>query len=249
MSAGVLSYWLCPWDFQCEACALDLVLSGRGRLRSGGAATDPTANAAATDGDVLHRPSDGALRHLQVPLRRRRGLHYHPDHVWARPAGPGRLRLGLDDLAARLTEGAEEWALPLPGQRLTTGDTLGRVYARGRLLRVASPLAGRVVARNDALPRWPTLAVWSPYDDGWLVEIETDVAPSTASGFLVDESVVASWFDAEVERLATGCPDPAEHPQLGPTLADGGQPAMALRDILGEAGLRAALRRMFPLSA
>jgi len=245
MSAGVLSYWLCPRDFQCEDCALDLVLSGRSQPRGG----EPGLAAPSDGGDVLHRVRQGALRHLQVPLRRRRGLHYHPDHVWARVIGPRRLRLGLDDVAARLTEGADEWSLPGPGEPLGSGDCLGRVHARGRLLRIASPLPGRVVARNEALSRWPTLAVWSPYDEGWLVEVETDAAPSTSTGFLADESVVAGWFEAEVERLGAGVPDPADNAQLGPTLPDGGYPAMALRDALGEPGLLAAIRRIFPLSA
>lgn len=244
MSAGVLSYWLCSRDFRCEDCGLDEVLSGRQRL----AGSERPPLAPAPGGDVLHRSERGPLRHLQVPLRRRRGLHYHPDHVWGRLNGPRRLRLGLDDIAARLTEGAADWSLPAVGEHIGTGDRLARLRTGGRVLRVASPLVGRVVARNEALARWPMLAVWSPYDDGWLVELETDVALSTMTGFLNDESVVAGWFEAEVERLAAGCPDPADHPELGPTLPDGGLPALTLCSALGEDGLHAAIRRVFPLS-
>lgn len=244
MSAGVLSYWLCPRDFQCEDCPLDRVLSGRPQGADVVRPPAPPENR----GDVLHRAERGPLRHLQVPLRRRRGLHYHPDHVWGRGEGPRRLRLGLDDIAARLTEGGAEWSLPVAGARLTTGDSLGEVRTRGGRLRIATPLAGRVVARNEALARWPMLAVWSPYDDGWLIDLESDTPLSTTTGFLDDEAVVAGWFEAEMERLSAGCPDPADNAALGPTLHDGGYPALALATALGEDGLRAAIRRVFPLS-
>lgn len=246
MTGGVLSYWLCQRDFHCESCPLDQVLSGGDPHPADGKAGGRAALAAADD--VLHPVAHGALRWLKVPLRRRRGIHYHPDHVWAREQTPGRLRLGLDDIGARLTEEAEGWSLPAPGQRISSGDPLGRAVVAGRSVHVTTPLPGRVVARNVALATHPILAVWSPYDAGWLIELETEAPLSVVTGFLSDEPVVVGWFEAEIARLADAAPEQPDDPTLGPTMADGGQPALTLSEALGRAALVQALARTFPVA-
>jgi len=241
MKAGVLSYWLCPRTSTCEDCPLDRFLSGRERLRTGLASSEGAR-------DALHRSAAPRLQHLRVPLRRRLGVHHHCSHIWAQQVANGRVRIGLDDIAARLTRGSTGWSLPTRDTSLAVGDCCGRTQVNGVTLRVASPLPGRVVLSNLELCRHPTLAVWSPCDAGWLLEISTPVQLDLASGFMHDDAVLADWFDAEIGRLARLCPptDDEIGAGIGETLADGGLPLCSLREALGEEGLRKALRRFFP---
>jgi glycine cleavage system H protein len=240
MSAGVLSYWLCPRQFDCENCVLDGLLSGR----------EPTLLEAGfpDDGEVVlhHAHHQGWLAHLSVPLRRRRGLWYHPAHVWGRAIGPGRVRLGLDDIAARLLADSEPWSLPEVGSTITAHDALGRTRVGGASVRVASPLPGRIVARNAALRRHPKLATWSPYDAGWLVEMTSDVRLCALAGFMRDEAVVSHWFERELDRLEACVPAEVRAGELGETLADGGTPRGSLRQLLGDDGFGSALHTVFP---
>jgi glycine cleavage system H protein len=167
-------------------------------------------------------------------------------HLWGAEAGRARTRIGLDDICARLLSGAETWTLPPVGSVVAEGQALAAIVAEGVCTTVRSPLGGRVVARNGALQRFPGLAAWSPYDLGWLVELDTDLPLGAVTGFIDDEAVVARWFDREIERV--GGHAPAMDSELGETANDGGAPCAALRDLLGPAGVRAALHAIFPPS-
>lgn len=242
MDAGVLGYRLCASDYDCETCALHLVLSGR--LRPEARGDDGTAA-----GDHL-LPTEGPLGPgLAVPLRMRRGIHYHTTHLWGRQEASGRVRIGLDDLAARLVGGSDGWSLPVPGTHVSTGDRIGSVTVGDMQVQVSAPVPCRVVARNEALRRYPQLAVWSPYDAGWLLEVamETEMSPTT--GFMATMDVAARWFEAEAHRVeALAAAHLAEESEVGVTMADGGAPVRNLPELLGPQGFRAALRSIFPAS-
>lgn len=238
MSAGVLSYWLCPRAYDCDSCVLDRILSGREPV---GPSTDGSC-----DGDTVLHTGNAALGALAVPLRRRRGVWYHPLHLWGRTVGPDRVRLGLDDVAARLLAGAEPWTLPTVGAAVTDGHTLAQTQVGDVSVQISAPVSGRVLARNDALRRYPALAAWSPYEAGWLVELGTDVPLGPLSGFMRDEAVVTRWFEREIDRIA-GFARPEDAWQgVGETLADGGTPCGALSDLLGPRGVADALEQVFP---
>lgn len=231
MTAGVLSYRLCTKNFDCDNCPVDRILSGR------------DGQPAASVEEVPQLSAHPVLEHLSVPIRRCVDLHYHPAHLWARQVEPGRVRLGLDDFRARLAETSESWRFPSIGTLLTTGDCFAETRVDGEVIRAASPMPGKLVARNHALRAHPALATWSPYGAGWMVELETDAELSPRYGFMHDHTVVQGWFDAELERLAACCRNGAEFDaELGPTMHDGGLPQANLRDLLGEAGYIAALK-------
>jgi glycine cleavage system H protein len=240
MKAGVLSYWLCPRDFDCEHCVLDRILSGRDPV-------DLVSDSDRDRGTDLYPIEAGPLSGLGVPLRRRRGLWYHPLHLWGRAAGPTRVRLGLDDISARLLANAEPWAMPPLGATLGDGRPLARTRVNGVDVQIASPAPGRVLARNEALRHYPALAAWSPYEAGWLVELALEAPLGALSGFMGDEDIVSHWFAREVERVAECAPLWTDDPSgLGETLADGGTPCATLSEALGPEGLRAALALVFP---
>jgi glycine cleavage system H protein len=238
MSAGVLSYWLCPRGYDCESCVLDRILSGREPVGP--------ATGSAGDGDTVLHNENTALTSLSVPLRRRRGVWYHPLHLWGRTVGPDRVRLGLDDIAARLLAGAEPWTLPAVGATVTDGHTLARTRVGAVEVQISAPVSGRVLAHNDALRRYPVLAAWSPYEAGWLVELGTDVPLGPLSGFMRDEAVVTRWFEREIDRLAGFARPDDAWPAVGETLADGGTPCATLPDLLGSRGIEGALGQVFP---
>lgn len=234
MTGGVLSYWLCQWEYACDNCLLDAILSGR--RPSMLACTDKQW----PQGDVLHGIELPAIGRLGPPLRRRRGLNYHTAHVWAREITPGYIRVGLDDIAARLASGCDGWSLPTVGALLSRSALLGQTRNEGIEITVSSPLKGHVVSRNEALRRHPEVMTWSPYDAGWLVDIATEAMLSPKNGFIADESVAERWFESEAERVDSFAR--TDNERLGPTLGDGGVARGTLREVLGPAGFRAAIR-------
>jgi glycine cleavage system H protein len=237
MTAGLLSYWLCPRDYACDDCLLDAILSGR----------DGGSEATIGD-DALHGLGSDPFEHLAVPLRRRQRLAYHPTHFWARSLRPPRVRIGLDDVAARLLEGSQGWQVPRPGRVLAIREEIASTRWEDIPIRLTTPLPGRVLNVNNDLARYPSLLTWSPYDAGWLVDLAVEPDTLDGHGFFHEEGVVARWFQAEVDRLGSCSTRLLTDEDLGPTLADGGLPCATLREALGERGLLAALRAFFPFS-
>ncbi len=67
--------------------------------------------------------------------------------------------------------------LPEVGDMLEAGKTFGVVESVKAVSDVYAPVAGEVVAVNEALPDEPEALNNSPYDEGWLIKIKlTDPA-------------------------------------------------------------------------
>ncbi len=98
-------------------------------------------------------------------------LRYSTDHEWARP-GEGRVRVGITDYAQDALGDVVFVDLPEVGKTVAAGDALGEVESTKSVSEVYAPVAGRVVAVNDALSGAPEKLNQDPYGEGWLCEIE-----------------------------------------------------------------------------
>jgi glycine cleavage system H protein len=170
------------------------------------------------------------LRARQLGLEEVKGLvlaearYYSPGHTWLAMRWSGRLRVGLDDLAQRLLPGATEIHLPRVGTEIAAGSPAVTISCGERMATVPAPVAGRVVAVNEAVACDPNLVHAAPYGRGWLFAIQ----PATASfkRNLRTGRVARVWFEEEEERLAQFLEG-----ELGLAAADGGElvfPAPAL---------------------
>ena len=64
--------------------------------------------------------------------------------------------------------------LPAVGSTVTVGSTLGEVESTKSVSEIYAPVAGTVVAVNEALRSSPELVNSDPYGAGWLCEISTE---------------------------------------------------------------------------
>jgi glycine cleavage system H protein len=155
---------------------------------------------------------------------------FHPGHTWAEPAGKGRFRLGLDDFAQKLLGPPALIALPAIGKRLRRDEPGWSVEAGGHRFDLPAPIAGRVVARNEAALRDPGLVTGDPYGTGWLLEVE---APRWGSGArsLLRGRRAQRWLSRVEGALRLRM-----SPEVGAVLQDGGVPvsgiarALAIQD-------------------
>jgi glycine cleavage system H protein len=218
MSAGLVSFKLCDREGECEGCPFDLAMRGLAAEPGGGEAAGEPAAA------PWSFPAD-------------RG--YHRGHGWAQEAGAGRLRVGIDALAARLWSRVSGAILPALGSRLAAGETACWLQDGPELLALASPVAGTVVARNGAVLADPSLVAAAPYDAGWLFEVEaaaqTLLPAGEASAAAAD--ALAGFRAAAAEALGRG------GGAVGPTLQDGGEPLTDLRAMLGPSRYAGLVRR------
>jgi glycine cleavage system H protein len=114
---------------------------------------------------------------MQVPD----DLHYTAEHEWVRQIGPDRHRIGITDYAQDQLGDVVFVELPTVGRELGVAELMAEIESTKSVGEVYSPFAGSVVAVNDALSGQPDLVNSSPYDEGWLLEIEGD---ATGAAFL-----------------------------------------------------------------
>jgi glycine cleavage system H protein len=117
---------------------------------------------------------------MQIPAE----LQYSKDHEWAKRDGET-VRIGITDYAQDALGDVVFVDLPKVGAHVDAGGTLGEVESTKSVSEIYAPIAGTVVAVNDALTSAPESVNADPYGSGWICEIRVD-----------DESSLATLLDA-----------------------------------------------------
>lgn len=98
-------------------------------------------------------------------------LRYSASHEWVRQEADGTLSIGITDHAQDSLGELVYVELPEPGRRLAAGDACAVVESVKAASEVYAPVAGEVVARNDALAEAPGEVNKNPYA-AWLFRIK-----------------------------------------------------------------------------
>lgn len=205
MLSGLVARKYCMNDYDCEHCPYHLMVEEE--------------QMAAPFGRVEEAVVDGFAMAMNY--------YYHFGHVWARVEYGGRVRIGLDDFAARLFGPLDAVHLPALGEAVGQGEP-GFNIARGENdADCLSPMAGVVVAVNGRMGARAARSMAAPYRDDWMLLIEpTRLRSNLRNLFYGAES--AAWMADDAGQLAgmmSG--DPANR-----YAATGGR---AVNDIYGQA--------------
>ena len=115
-------------------------------------------------------------------------LRYTETHEWLKIQGDTAI-IGITDHAqAELTD-IVFVELPEVGKEIKKGEELCVVESVKSVSEIYSPISGKVVDVNKKLDDSPEIINESPYDDGWLVELE-----------IKDKSELDGLLDAESYR-------------------------------------------------
>jgi glycine cleavage system H protein len=98
-------------------------------------------------------------------------LRYTASHEWVRQEADGTLSVGITDHAQDSLGELVYVELPEPGRRLAAGDACAVVESVKAASDVYAPVAGEVVARNDALAEAPSVVNKDAYA-AWLFRIK-----------------------------------------------------------------------------
>jgi glycine cleavage system H protein len=109
-------------------------------------------------------------------------LRYTKDHEWVRVEGDEAL-VGITEYAAEQLGDIVFVELPDAGRSLEQHGTFGVVESVKAVSDLFAPLAGEVVATNEALAGKPELVNDDPYGQGWMLRVKLADA-SQADGLL-----------------------------------------------------------------
>jgi glycine cleavage system H protein len=115
---------------------------------------------------------------------------YTKDHEWVRMEGDVAV-IGISPYAAEQLGDVVYVELPSAGAEFTAGADMAVVESAKAASDVYAPVAGKIVAANDALSSQPDLVNQSPQGDGWFVKLK--VANKAEFDALMDEAAYADY--------------------------------------------------------
>lgn len=107
-------------------------------------------------------------------------LHYARSHEWLRELNDGTVEIGISDHAQHALGDLVFVEAPAVGRTLTAGEACAVVESVKAASDVYSPVAGEVVAVNEALVKAPELINQDPYGAGWIWRLRPSASPAGA---------------------------------------------------------------------
>lgn len=119
-------------------------------------------------------------------------LRYTAEHEWAKVTSGNTVRVGITDYAQNSLGDIVFVSVHGLDSEVAVGDTFGEVESTKSVSDLYAPVAGSVVARNEALDDNPELLNSDPYGEGWIADI-TMADPSA-----LDELLDADGYRAVI---------------------------------------------------
>ena len=105
------------------------------------------------------------------------GLRYTSEHEYLKEADePDVFFVGITDYAQGELGDVVYVELPEPGDAFAPMDPFGTIEAVKAVSDLYCPVAGEIVAVNEALDDDPALVNTDPYGEGWMVKLRVDDA-------------------------------------------------------------------------
>lgn len=98
-------------------------------------------------------------------------LLFTTDHEWVKVQGNS-VVIGITDYAQDALGDVVFVQLPTPNDEVTANSTLSEVESTKSVSDIYAPVSGKVTKINDNLSTSPELINSSPYEQGWIAEIE-----------------------------------------------------------------------------
>jgi glycine cleavage system H protein len=120
-------------------------------------------------------------------------LQYTRSHEWVRALPNGQVEVGITDHAQHALGDLVFIEAPQVDRQLAAGEACAVVESVKAASDVYSPVAGRVIARNEELAQKPELLNSDPYGAGWLMRLELD--PKASAGALLKAGEYAKYLE------------------------------------------------------
>ena len=122
-------------------------------------------------------------------------LRYTRSHEWVRTLPDGSVEIGITDHAQGALGDLVFVEVPETGRQVSGGDAFAVVESVKAASDVYSPLAGEVLAGNDALAAQPELVNQDPYGQGWIARLRPASAADVEA--LLDASQYSEHLASE----------------------------------------------------
>lgn len=133
-------------------------------------------------------------------LRIPQGLYFSQNHTWAHLQESGIAKVGIDDLLLHLTGNIKFNNLRNSGEIIKKGDLLTEIDRNGKILRIFSPISGKIIQSNSMLSECQDMFHDDLYSKCWVYKIKpSQWVAETSSYYLAEEAT--DWSAKELERF------------------------------------------------
>jgi glycine cleavage system H protein len=133
---------------------------------------------------------------LKIP----QGLLFNKNHTWAHLGKSGIAEVGIDDFLLHVTGEVRFTGMKEPGSFIRKGELLAGIDHNGKVLKIYSPISGRVEKINRLLTENPSAINEDPYERGWICKIDpARWIEETDTYYIADEAL--AWTKAELLRF------------------------------------------------
>lgn len=122
-------------------------------------------------------------------------LRYNDSHEWVLDNGDGTVTIGITDHAQEALGDVVFVELPEVGRTLEKGEEFGVIESVKAASDLYAPLAGEIVAVNEALEDAPETVNESPYEGGWIMKVRVEDAAAVEA--LLDAEGYQAVVDSE----------------------------------------------------
>ncbi len=120
-------------------------------------------------------------------------LYYSASHEWVRDNGDGTVTVGITDYAQTALGDVVYVELPELGRQVAVEEACAVVESVKSASDIYAPVAGEVVAVNDALNDDPAQVNQAPYEGGWIFTLRLSGDLSS----LLNAATYGAQLDAE----------------------------------------------------
>lgn len=97
---------------------------------------------------------------------------YSENDVWVKVLGNGNIVIGITDYAQQMLKEVTYVDMPCEGDTVTAGESFASAESIKAVAEIISPVNGTITAVNESVMDDPGMVNQSPYDEGWLIEVE-----------------------------------------------------------------------------
>ena len=244
MEAGIVSYKLCNYQYECERCPFDQVL----KKSAHSSATQGKPSVENSELQTIPIEKDATKKLPVYPdtinldrifqefydIKIKEDLYYHPRHTWVNVESSHCVKMGLDDVTGKLLLGIKMVILPALNVWVERGQICCWIVAEKGTLPIVAPLTGSVIAINRQISKEPYLINRSPYGQGWLMKIKPEHLPRDLK-YLHCKDDIFPRYQKDLKKLMDTFESLLGNnwEKLGQTLCDGGNMLGHVRDMLG----------------
>lgn len=249
MDAGVIAYYLCDRNFDCDRCPFDKVVRqryGTGTEQSPEKRKSPELQQQKYISSSAEH-AEAALESFFEPLSNHdfpSDRTYGPSHTWVRGEKEGEYTIGIDEIAMRLIGSIQSVVLPQAPLHVLCNAPFAWLIHREGAIGLHAPFEGTVVETNARLVEKPELLQEDPYGAGWITRIM--VADSSAANALQSVNDHSARVRMELQSLRSDLGKQLERASAaGITLLDGGTRIDSLPEMIGERVFLQMISRLF----